>query len=251
MQLEIRRGFELTVSEGIVSGIRETLQGRRIQITAPISPGSSGGGLYDRFGRLVGITASSVEGAQNLNFAVPIEAILEMNTSGHKEWYEARELFCKSDLSALTLDELRVVLGMHVTDANVVAFFTKLGRGTVPQPFHSDLLNLLGDDTFYDFPSLGIRYHALDGVVIALGLYGPGAWGLVQEPYRGDLPFGLRWGMTEDEVRKRVGTKTNDHEYGDASKGMLFLVRHRGRYLYMPAIEHGRLTHLRLEIPVE
>ena len=241
-------GFELTITEGIVSGIRETLQGRRIQFTAPISPGSSGGGLYNRFGRLVGITTSSVEDAQNLNFAVPIEAILEMNTSGHKDWYEAKDFFCKSDLLAPTLDELRVILGMHVAHSNVVAFFTKLGEGTVPLPFHSDLLPSLGDRTYYRF-YLGITYGARDGVISSLDLFGPGAFGHYQEhPYRGDLPFGLRWGMSEDEAQKKFGKQHNDREYGDASNK--YLIRERGRYIYTLTIDHGRLTHITVEIPL-
>lgn len=242
-------GFELTITDGIVSGIRETLQGRRIQITAPISPGSSGGGLYNRFGWLVGITTSSVEGAQNLNFAVPIEAILDMNTSGHKDWYEAKDFFCKSGLLAPTFSELQVVLGMHVAHSNVVSFFTKLGEGTVPLPFHSDKLPSLGDTTYYRF-YLGITYSALDGVIYSLDLFGPGAFGRYQEhSYRGDLPFGLRWGMSEDEVRKKLGKQRNDRELGDASNK--FLIRERGRYIYTLTIDHGRLTHIMVEIPLK
>jgi S1-C subfamily serine protease/uncharacterized RDD family membrane protein YckC len=74
-------GFEHTVTDGIVSGFRE-LGGadptRVIQITAPISPGSSGGGLVNMRGELVGITQGSVGGewAQNLNFAIPTCEIL-------------------------------------------------------------------------------------------------------------------------------------------------------------------------------
>ncbi|HHY37696.1 MAG TPA: trypsin-like serine protease [Clostridia bacterium] len=65
-------GLKATVSEGIVSGMRD-LDGRRfIQTTAPISPGSSGGGLFDTEGNLVGITTACVEGGQNLNLAVPV-----------------------------------------------------------------------------------------------------------------------------------------------------------------------------------
>src|SRR5688572_12407204 len=40
-------GLELTLSEGIVSGLREHQDSAYIQITSPISAGSSGGGLFD------------------------------------------------------------------------------------------------------------------------------------------------------------------------------------------------------------
>jgi tetratricopeptide (TPR) repeat protein len=46
-----------------------------IQTSAAISPGSSGGGLFDRFGALVGITEYSLRDSQNLNFAIPAEAV--------------------------------------------------------------------------------------------------------------------------------------------------------------------------------
>ena len=54
------RGLELTLSDGLISGLRHGADGsiERIQTTAPISPGSSGGGLFDQDGRLVGITTS-------------------------------------------------------------------------------------------------------------------------------------------------------------------------------------------------
>lgn len=44
-----------------------------IQTTAAISPGSSGGGLFDQYGRAIGVTVGYLEGGQNLNFALPIE----------------------------------------------------------------------------------------------------------------------------------------------------------------------------------
>jgi tetratricopeptide (TPR) repeat protein len=66
-------GLENTVSLGIISGKRELTEDKfRFQTTAPISPGSSGGGLFDERGRLLGITVSFMTGGQNLNFAVPV-----------------------------------------------------------------------------------------------------------------------------------------------------------------------------------
>ena len=78
-------GLELTMSNGIISGLRifnPFLEGfhmpRIIQTTAAASRGSSGGGLFDANGRLVGIMTSSVKRGQNLNFALPGELILEL-----------------------------------------------------------------------------------------------------------------------------------------------------------------------------
>jgi len=66
--------LESTVSNGIVSGVR-TVQdegGKFLQITAPISPGSSGGPLFNMVGEVVGITTMYLKGGENLNFATPI-----------------------------------------------------------------------------------------------------------------------------------------------------------------------------------
>lgn len=68
-------GFDLTLSEGIVSGLRLLNGENVIQTSAPTSEGSSGGGLFDSNGRLVGITTSYVKGGQNLNFALPANLI--------------------------------------------------------------------------------------------------------------------------------------------------------------------------------
>jgi hypothetical protein len=66
--------LESTVSNGIVSAIRTIEEeGRKfVQITAPISPGSSGGPLFNMAGEVVGITTSGLRGGENLNFAIPI-----------------------------------------------------------------------------------------------------------------------------------------------------------------------------------
>jgi S1-C subfamily serine protease len=74
-------GLRGTVSAGNISNPSQEIGGKRfIQFTAPISPGSSGGGLFNTGGEVVGITAASQNIssgsqaglAQNLNFAVPI-----------------------------------------------------------------------------------------------------------------------------------------------------------------------------------
>jgi hypothetical protein len=66
------RGLELSLSDGIVSQLRGGTP-PFIQTTAAISPGSSGGGLFDAEGRLVGFTTLYIEGGQSLNFAMPVE----------------------------------------------------------------------------------------------------------------------------------------------------------------------------------
>jgi hypothetical protein len=70
-------GLEKTVSDGLISGIRLTNDGvELIQTTVPISPGSSGGVLLNTSGELIGITSSTFEAGQNINFAISLRTIL-------------------------------------------------------------------------------------------------------------------------------------------------------------------------------
>jgi tetratricopeptide (TPR) repeat protein len=82
------RGLERSFSDGLISGLRKSEDANRIQAiqtTAPISPGSSGGGLFDVNGNLIGITMAHVRGGQNLNFAVPVSAVADAILAGRAE----------------------------------------------------------------------------------------------------------------------------------------------------------------------
>jgi hypothetical protein len=75
-------GLEKSLSDGIVSGIRRIKNMRQdfIQFTAPISPGSSGGPVFNKDGKVIGIATGSMEEVslnttQNLNLATPIDVI--------------------------------------------------------------------------------------------------------------------------------------------------------------------------------
>ena len=80
-------GLEKTVSQGIVSAIREN----KIQITAPISPGSSGGPVFNMRGEVIGIVSSQMKSGQNLNFAIPAYLISNMQQPSADEIKELLE----------------------------------------------------------------------------------------------------------------------------------------------------------------
>ena len=67
------QGLENTLGQGIISGLRQAKERRFIQTTAQASPGSSGGGLFDLAGNLVGITTFKVLNSDGLNFAIAVE----------------------------------------------------------------------------------------------------------------------------------------------------------------------------------
>lgn len=69
-------GLDQTVSEGIVSAIRELPTGGTVlQITAPISQGSSGGPVFNRSGEVIGVVAFQATRGQNLNFAISLDGL--------------------------------------------------------------------------------------------------------------------------------------------------------------------------------
>lgn len=87
-------GLEGSVSNGIVSAVREISgYGKIIQITAPISPGSSGSPVVNMYGQVVGVATLQAAEGQSLNFAVPAERIFQLKVS---------ELQSVSTLSAVT-----------------------------------------------------------------------------------------------------------------------------------------------------
>jgi len=71
-------GLDRTMSDGLISAIRTLPGGTQIlQISAPVSPGSSGGPLLDLNGSVIGVTSASVSDGQNLNFAIGIQTLCQ------------------------------------------------------------------------------------------------------------------------------------------------------------------------------
>jgi len=79
------RGLEGSVSEGIISAFRGAGEVKILQITAPISPGSSGGPLFSANGEVIGVTTATLRDSQNLNFAVPSFLLSGLPEKG-KDW---------------------------------------------------------------------------------------------------------------------------------------------------------------------
>ena len=85
------QGLDFSISTGIISQKRGH---DLLQVSAPLSPGSSGGPIYDQHGVLLGIVQSVADkgaspNAENLNFAVRADALLdsegwELNSRGEE-----------------------------------------------------------------------------------------------------------------------------------------------------------------------
>jgi len=114
-------GYGNTLSQGIISGLRPHHgQSDLIQLTAPISPGSSGGPILSAAtGEILGMASGSQSSGQNINFAIPSRVIAEQLKTLDKP--PERELKEFSPEIKKTIAEARVVresLASECTDAD-------------------------------------------------------------------------------------------------------------------------------------
>ena len=92
------RGLSQSVSRGIISAKRDSGDGYTLfQTDAAVSPGSSGGGMFNSNGELIGIVVSKLTSAENVNFVIPINYIAGM--------YSETPQYTLSEITALKQDE--------------------------------------------------------------------------------------------------------------------------------------------------
>ena len=138
------QGLEGTFSQGIISAIRpegnNLVRGKIFQMTAPISPGSSGGPVLDVNGEVIGVAVGQTVNGQNLNYAVPV-----------------------SYLKTLT----RTIQSVNIPDPNLrAAIAAKLGKASSGTITASDMTTL----TRLDAPNSNIS--VLTGLEFATNLTG-------------------------------------------------------------------------------
>ena len=114
-------GLQNTISDGIVSNRSRTLVQDGlpyIQITAPISTGSSGGVLLNEYGEAIGVTTATFTGGQNMNLAIPLDSILNLDpaTEGvpYANVYE-KEIASLSAALASSEDSVTIMEGNEET----------------------------------------------------------------------------------------------------------------------------------------
>lgn len=73
------KGYEFSISDGLLSQIQKVDGFNQYQVSCPFSPGNSGGPIVNGRGEAVGIAAWTRNGAQNVNFATPAAEALSLN----------------------------------------------------------------------------------------------------------------------------------------------------------------------------
>ena len=82
-------GVDDIFSSGVVSNPNKSVNGKPcIAFSAPISTGNSGGPLVNSRGEVIGINTLTAEKGQNLNFAVRIKEVIDLDKTGEKTVYE-------------------------------------------------------------------------------------------------------------------------------------------------------------------
>ena len=123
------QGLTGTFSSGIISAIRsegnDLVADTIIQMTAPVSPGSSGGPLLNTDGEVVGVVFSQVTFGQNLNFAIPVnflKTLLETTTVENRLYIfdpnlrtEIEKALGKTLGSPITIDDMATLTSLEAT----------------------------------------------------------------------------------------------------------------------------------------
>lgn len=149
------KGLENTISEGILSGIREIDTEKKIlQITAPVSEGSSGGPVFDKNGEVIGIATFLIKEAQNLNFAMPINLI--------KHKISARIVTALKDAEIKEYKESAeywLVLGYYYKEAKLYEEAIKAYKRAISiKPDFAEAYNFLG----HVYIDLGMNREAIE-----------------------------------------------------------------------------------------
>ncbi len=120
-------GLEGSVSNGIVSAVREIPgYGKIIQITAPISPGSSGSPVVNMRGQVIGVATLQAAEGQSLNFAVPSSRIAQLKI-GDLQTFSSLNLESQKNKRAAAQSLYSQGLGILSRDeyARAVLYFEK------------------------------------------------------------------------------------------------------------------------------
>ena len=73
------KGYDFSISDGLISQIRSVQGSLQYQLSCPISPGNSGSPVFNQRGEVIGIASWTKADAQNLSFAIPSQDLIRLN----------------------------------------------------------------------------------------------------------------------------------------------------------------------------
>lgn len=82
------KGYDFSISDGLISQIRSVNGFLQYQLSCPISPGNSGSPILNQRGEVVGIASWTKADAQNVSFATPIQEFIRLNVSNQPMTWE-------------------------------------------------------------------------------------------------------------------------------------------------------------------
>ncbi len=176
-------GLEGTVSDGIISGRRDRYTKERLQMTAPISPGSSGGPVLNDKGKVIGVSVSGYHGVgvQNLNFAIPsnyLKALL--NRSGIAKPFSQQSQFISADTylrrgtDKIRLDDYKGAIADYTQAIRLKpdAAFAYVGRGLAKEQLGQHFAAITDYDTAIRLkPNYAYAYAVRGNAKVQLGQY--------------------------------------------------------------------------------
>ena len=180
------QGLTGTFSSGIISAIRpegnSLVADTILQMTAPVSPGSSGGPLLNTDGEVVGVVFSQVTSGQNLNFAIPVNFLktLVATTTDESGLYifdpnlrtEIEKALGKTLGSPITIDDMATLTSLKATfddikDLTGLEFATNL---TSLNLYYNDIKDLSPLAGLTNLTSLSLRYNDITDISSLSGL---------------------------------------------------------------------------------
>ena len=180
------QGLTGTFSSGIISAIRsegnDLVTDTIIQMTTPVSPGSSGGPLLNAEGQVVGVVFSQVTRGQNLNFAIPVnflKILLETTTEEHGLYIfdpnlrtEIEKVLGKTLGSPITIEEMATLTSLEarwdkIKDLTGLEFATNLKFLDLRNNDISDLSPLAG---LTNLTTLWLGYNEITDISPLAGL---------------------------------------------------------------------------------
>jgi S1-C subfamily serine protease len=75
------KGYDFSISDGLISQIRSVNGFVQYQLSCPISPGNSGSPIFNPRGEVIGIASWTKPDAQNVSFAIPVQEFIRLNAS--------------------------------------------------------------------------------------------------------------------------------------------------------------------------